>query len=529
MLSRTPAPISRLHRHIIHLSPHFQNKAKSTIIRTLTMVSTTSPEATHFQALIIGSGQAGTPLASAFAAAGQKTALIDRAHIAGCCVNEGCTPTKTLIASGRAAYLTRRGQDYGIHTNGTDKAGKNEVIVDMQRVRERKREIVNSFRGGSEKRLADAGVTVLMGSASFMDSKTVRVIMNEDGSEKIVTADKIFINVGERPAPPSLPGVETLDPSIVLDSTTIQELDVVPEHLVVVGGGYVGVEFAQYVRRLGARVSIVQRGKQLLPREDEDVAGVLRDILTEDGILIYLSSSTTSITRSQTGSGFTLTLNTPSGGQDISGSHILFAAGRIPNTDSLKLPAADVAMNEKGYIVTNPFLETSAEGIYALGDVKGPPAFTHISYDDFRILKSNLLLPPSPDKPLLTTAAREDKIPYVVYTDPQLAHIGLHEAEARRKYAALGKEGHIKVAKMPMSYVARALETDESRGVMKAVVDCGTGRILGFTCLGMEGGELMAVVQMAILGGVRYEVLREAVWAHPSLAESLNNLWGFLE
>ncbi|KAH7383059.1 mercuric reductase [Cadophora sp. MPI-SDFR-AT-0126] len=494
------------------------------------MASVDAPDSktSHFQALIIGSGQAGTPLATAFATAGQKTALIDRAHIAGCCVNEGCTPTKTLIASGRAAYLTRRGQDYGIHTNSAtsgSKDGKNEVIVDMQRVRERKREIVDSFRGGSEKRVANAGVTVLMGSASFVDAKTVKVTMNDDGNEKLVTADKIFINVGERPAPPSLPGVENLDPSIVLDSTSIQELDVVPDHLVVIGGGYVGVEFAQYMCRLGAKVSIVQRGKQLLPREDEDVAGTLLDILTQDGITTHLSSSTASIAPSPTTSGFTLTLKTPTGAVEVQGSHILFAAGRIPNTDSLNLAAASISVNSKGYIVTNPFLETSATDIYALGDVKGPPAFTHISYDDFRILKSNLLLPPSPDKPLLTTKTREDIVPYVVYTDPQLAHIGLHEAEARAKFP----DKQIKVAKMPMSYVARALETDESRGVMKAVVEGDEGRILGFTCLGMEGGEVMAVVQMAMLAGARYEVLQEAVWAHPSLAESLNNLWGFLE
>ncbi|KAG4441932.1 hypothetical protein IFR05_002616 [Cadophora sp. M221] len=485
-----------------------------------------------YDAIIIGSGQAGTPLAAAFAKAGQKTVLIDRSHIGGCCVNEGCTPTKTLIASARAAYVTRRGQNYGIHTKNpsTSKYGKNEVIVDMLRVRERKREIVESFRGGNEKRVDDAGVSVLMGSAGFVDGKTVKVHLNA-GGEKVVRGEKIFINVGERPAPPSLQGVESLDPKIVLDSTSIQELDVVPEHLVVVGGGYVGVEFAQYMSRLEARVSIVQRGKQLLPREDEEIAKVLMDILTEDGIMTYLSSSAVSIAPSLSSPGFNLKIKTPDGEQEISGSHILFASGRIPNTSTLNLQAAGITTNAKGYIPVNAYLETSTSNIYALGDVKGPPAFTHISYDDFRIIRSNLLLSPSsstssPETPkqLLTTTVRQNCIPYVVYTDPQLAHIGLHESEAR----ALFPLKKIQVASMPMSWVARALETDESRGVMKAVVDGESEMILGFTCLGMEGGEVMAVVQMAMLGNVRWRVLEGAVWAHPSLAEGLNNLWGTL-
>ncbi|KAH9222334.1 mercuric reductase [Leptodontidium sp. 2 PMI_412] len=490
---------------------------------------TSTPEA--YDAIIIGSGQAGTPLAAAFAKAVQKTVLIDPAHIGGCCVNEGCTPTKTLIASARAAYLTRRGQDYGIHTNNSSatKDGKNEIVVDMLRVRERKREIVESFRGGNEKRVADAGVTVLMGSAEFVDRKTVKVLLN-GGGEKFVTGEKIFINVGERPAPPTPEGVESLDPRIVLDSTSIQELDVVPDHLVIIGGGYVGVEFAQYMSRLGARVSIVQRGKHLLPREDEDIAKVLQDIFTEDGITTHLSSSAVSIvpsSSSPSSPGFILKIKTSHGEQEISGSHILFASGRIPNTSTLNLQAAGLTTNEKGYIPVNAYLETNTSNIYALGDVKGPPAFTHISYDDFRIIRSNLLLPPSsPGKPkqLLTTTARQNRIPYVVYTDPQLAHIGLHESEAR----ALFPEKEIKVARMPMSWVARALETDESRGMMKAVVDAESEQILGFTCLGMEGGEVMAVVQMAMLGGVGWRGLEEAVWAHPSLAESLNNLWGSL-
>ncbi|KAE8444645.1 hypothetical protein EG329_014393 [Mollisiaceae sp. DMI_Dod_QoI] len=478
----------------------------------------------HYQALVIGSGQAGTPLASAFAKAGQKTALIERAHIAGCCINEGCTPTKTLIASGRVAYLARRGKDYGVHTDGT-KDGKNDVKVDMLKVRQRKRDIVDSFRGGSEKRVEGAGVEVLMGEASFVDEKSVKVKMN-DGSEKVVSADRIFINTGERPAPPQLEGVEKLDPKIVLDSTSIQELDSVPDHLVVIGGGYVGVEFSQLMRRLGAKVTILQRGKQLLPREDPEVAECLFNILKEDGLDILLQSESLSI--SPDGSGFKLKYQNGKEGteRELTGSHILFAAGRIPNTESLSLPAAKVTTNARGYINASEFLETSAPSIYALGDVKGPPAFTHISYDDFRILEKNLISQPSTD--IASKSSTKNRlVPYVVYTDPQLGHIGLHEHEARALYPQEPKR--IKIAKMPMSYVARALETDESRGMMKAVVDAETGLILGFTCLGVEGGEVMAVVQMAMMGKLKWEVLQGAVWAHPSLAESLNNLWGFLE
>jgi pyruvate/2-oxoglutarate dehydrogenase complex dihydrolipoamide dehydrogenase (E3) component len=478
---------------------------------------------THYQALIIGSGQAGTPLASAFAKAGKKTALIDRLHIAGCCVNEGCTPTKTLITSGRVAYLTRRGQDYGIHT-AVKSTGTNALQVDMLKVRERKREIVKSFRGGSEKRLSDAGVEVLMGEASFMDEHTVKVELNE-GGDRLVTADQIFINSGERPAPPKLDNIESIDPKRVLDSTSIQELDELPTHLIVLGGGYVGVEFAQLFRRLGSKVTILQRGDQLLPREDPEIASSLLEIFKEEGLEVLLKSTALSISPSI--HGFDIHIHSASSKEtSISGSHVLFAAGRIPNTDSLNLPVAGIKTNSKNYIVANEFLETSTPNIYVLGDVKGPPAFTHISYDDFRIIQHNLL-PSSSSQSLkrLSTSARANLIPYVVYTDPQLGHIGLHEHEARSKYT----DQLIKVAKMPMNYVARALETDESRGMMKAVINADSGLILGFTCLGIEGGEIMSVVQMAMTGGVRWEVLRDAVWAHPSLAESLNNLWGFLE
>jgi pyruvate/2-oxoglutarate dehydrogenase complex dihydrolipoamide dehydrogenase (E3) component len=472
---------------------------------------------TTYDALILGSGQAATPLALAFASAGKKAAIIEKSHIGGCCVNEGCTPTKTMIASGRAAYLTRRGQDYGVHTKAGE--GGNGVVVDMLKVRQRKRDIVNQFRGGSERRLKAAGVEVISGEGNFVDGKSVRVLLNE-GGERVVKGKRIFVNVGERPAPPQLEGIEKFDEKRVLNSTSVMELDAVPGHLVVVGGGYVGVEFAQLMRRFGAQVSIVQRGKQILPREDREIAENLQDILREDGVKIHLESTTISIAPAP--QGFDLKTKTQGGEESISGTHILFAAGRIPNTSSLNLSAAGIATNSRGYIEANEFLETSTPNIFALGDVKGPPAFTHISYDDFRIIKHNLL---SPSPPITKLSTQTRQVPYVVYTDPQLGHIGLHEHESRTQFP----DRKIKTAKMPMSYVARALETDETRGMMKAVVDWETGEILGFTCLGIEGGEIMSVVQMAMMGGLSWERLRDAIWAHPTLAESLNNLWGFLE
>jgi len=470
----------------------------------------------QYEVIIIGSGQSGTPLAAAFAKAGQRTALIERKNIGGSCINEGCTPTKTLIASGRIAYLVRRGPDYGIHT-GEHEANVNAAAVDMLKVRQRKRNIVASFRGSSETKIEDAGVDLLRGEATFVDEKTLEY-KDSGGNVRTVQGQKIFINVGERPTPPLLEGISSVDENRVLDSTSIQELDEVPGHLVVIGGGYVGVEFAQLFRRLGAQVTIIQHGTQLLPREDKEIAHLLQDIFREDGLTVHLNSDTVRIAPSP--SGFTLYFHSNNCDQTVEGTHILFATGRIPNTDRLKPEAAGIDTDKKGYIITNEYLETSSPSTFAIGDVKGPPAFTHISYDDFRILRSNMLSSPP------TRLSIKDRIvPYVVFTDPQLAHVGLHEKEARAKFP----NKKIQTAKMPMAYVARALETDESRGMMKAVVDGDTGLILGFSCLGIEGGEIMSSVQIAMVGNVPYQKLRDAVLAHPTLAESLNNIWGSLE
>ena len=484
-----------------------------------------------YDAIVIGSGQSGTPLATTLAGAGKKTALIEKEHVGGCCINEGCTPTKTLIASGRVAYLARRAGDYGVLAGGN-------VTVDMKKVKQRRDDIVNSFRSGSEKRLKNAGVDLVRGEAKFVGPKEIAVKLN-DGGNVNCKAELIFINTGERPNAPPLPGLDEVKskvPGRVLDSTTIQALDELPESLIVLGGGYVGLEFAQLFQRLGSKVTVVQRTHQLLPREDADLANSLRDILVEDGLTIHCSTSATGIS---TSAEHPITLSTRSSGtdapSDLHSTHILLAVGRIPNTDMLNLPAAGVATNHRGYVTVTPTLATTAPGVYALGDAKGPPAFTHVSYDDFRIVRDNLGLlspppPPGPPAPR-TTADRDPLNPYVVFTDPQLAHVGLHLSQipADSPLRAEKKGGGLKVATMPMAHVARALETGESRGLMKALVDGGTGRILGFSMLGIEAGEVAAAVQMAMLGGVEWWRLREAVFAHPTLAEALNNLWGFLE
>jgi pyruvate/2-oxoglutarate dehydrogenase complex dihydrolipoamide dehydrogenase (E3) component len=488
-----------------------------------------SMSTTHYDAIVIGSGQGGTPLAKAFAGSGHRTALVERAHLGGCCVNEGCTPTKTMIASGRVAYLARRGPDYGVSFGDSTVPKTNEVKVEMEKVRQRKRDIVTSFRSGSERGVKSAGVDVLMGAAAFHDAKTLQVSLNE-GEERMITADRIFINTGERPTMPNIAGLTTSDgssafpPDVILDSTSIQELATVPSHLLVVGGGYIGLEFGQLFRRLGANVTVVQRALRLLPREDPEISEELLKILIEDGVDVRLSTSPTHLAPGDAPDRtVTMTVQDQQGKQDtIHGSHVLFAAGRTPNTDTLNLSAAGVKTTSRGHVEVTPELQTSVPHIWALGDVKGGPAFTHLSYDDFRILNANLLQSPSPVSPLSIT---DRVVPYVVYTDPQLGHVGLHAAEARQKYGA----DKVKVASMPMAWVARALETDESRGKMKVVIETASERILGFTCLGLEGGELMGVVQMAIVAGASWTKLRDACWAHPSLAESLNNIWPYLK
>ena len=455
--------------------------------------------ASHYDAIVIGSGQGGTPLSMALAKAGMRTALIERKHVGGTCVNEGCTPTKTMVASGRVAYLARRAADYGVHTGA--------ISIDLEKVRQRKRDIVASFRGGSETRIGKTqNLELMMGEASFSGAKAVAV-RTSDGGQQSLSADRIFINAGTRASRPKLEG---LDQVTALDNESIMELGAVPEHLLILGGGYIGLEFGQLFRRFGSRVTIVQSAGQLLTREDPDIAEEVAKILLQDGVEVVLSAKATRVEQA----GQKIQLQIESGGKSttLTGSHLLVATGRAPNSDTLSLSAAAVKTDDHGFIHVNDRLETTAEGIYALGDIKGGPAFTHISYDDFRIIRANLLEGK-------TASMKGRQVPYCVFIDPQLGRVGLTETEAR----AQGRT--FRVAKLPMTSVARALEVDETRGFMKAVVDADTNQILGAAVLGLEGGEVMSVLETAMMGKLPYTTLRDATYAHPTLTESLNNLF----
>jgi pyruvate/2-oxoglutarate dehydrogenase complex dihydrolipoamide dehydrogenase (E3) component len=453
--------------------------------------------ATH-DAIVIGAGQAGVPLSTALARAGKKTALIEADEVGGTCINCGCTPTKTMVASARVAYLARRAADYGVRTGPVD--------VDLGVVRQRKRDVVQSFRQGGLSRIESTpGVELIFGEARFVGDKRLEVSLR-DGSRVELSADLVVINAGLRPAAPPLP----LDGVQPLDSSSIMELDRVPERLLVLGGSYVGLEFAQMFRRFGSQVTVIELGPRLMPREDPDVSNAVADVMREDGLEILLQTAAQSA-RGVDG-GIELRVAGVAGERLLSGTQLLVAAGRVPNTDRLDPGAAGIETDKRGYIVVNDRLEASVPGVYAVGDVTGEPAFTHISYDDYRILRANLLESGSRSR-----AGR--LVPYTVFIDPQLGRVGMSEQEARNA----GR--NIRVARMPMDWVARALEVGEPRGFMKAVVDAETDQILGCAVFGIEGGELMSMMEIAMLARLPYPALRDAVFAHPLLAESLNNLF----
>ncbi|WP_433382575.1 mercuric reductase [Actinoplanes sp. CA-142083] len=453
-----------------------------------------------YDAIVIGTSQGGRFLPVELAQAGRRVALVERDQLGGVCVNTGCTPTKTMVASARLAYQARRGAEYGVRTGP--------VSVDLAAVRERKRAMVAGARENYAGRLAQDGIDLIAGEGRFTGPNTVEVALTGGGTREL-SAPVIVIDTGTRAKPLSIPGAGDVP---VLDSTSIMELDEIPEHLIVLGGGYIGLEFGQMFRRFGSEVTIVQSAARLLMLEDEDVVDEVAAVLRDEGITV-LTSSAPVRAEAAGGGRVRLTVRTEDGEQVIEGSHLLSAIGRVPNTEALTPEAAGIRLDDRGFIVVDEHLETSAPGVYAMGDVKGGPAFTHVSYDDYRVLRANLI---GNEK----ASTRERVVPYAVFIDPQLGRVGLTEREARARGRA------IRVAKLPMSAVVRAIETGETRGFMKAVVDADSGRILGAAVLGSEGGEIMTMIQVAMLGGLTHTDMAGAIFTHPLLAEGLNSLFG---
>lgn len=446
-----------------------------------------------YDAIVIGSGQGGNPLSHKLADLGWRVALIEKEYLGGTCINTGCTPTKTMVASAQVAHYARHAARWGVRTG--------EVSVDLPGIVARKDAIVQSFRSGQQRKVDQRpNLDLNRGHARFVGPHAIQV-----GAE-VLEGERIFVNTGTRP---DIPRIEGLDETAYLTNASIMELREVPEHLLVLGGGYIGLEFGQMFGRFGSRVTIVHRGDEILTREDPDVAAEMQKILEGEGISFVLRARTSRVQRAN--GRITLILDGDGGSQVISGSHLLVAAGRRPNTDDLGLEQAGVQTDAKGYIAVNGRLETNVPGIWALGDVKSGPAFTHISYNDYQILYANLV-----EGQNLTIDHRI--IPYSVFTDPQLGRVGMTEKEARAK-------GHsLKIGKIPMGWVARAIERDETSGFMKLVVDAPNDRILGAAILATEGGELIQMLGTLMLAGLPYTLLKGAVYIHPTLAEGFFTL-----
>lgn len=453
----------------------------------------------NYDAIIIGSGQAGTPLSKKLAKEGWKTVLIEKDQIGGTCTNVGCTPTKTMIASAKRIYDCKNASHLGVHAG--------EIKLNIEEVLDRKNKIVESFRKGATKGLEKTeNLKIIFGTAIFTGKKTLKVTDN-NGQEEELTADKIFIDVGARPSVPKIEGLETIP---YLNSTSMMELYEVPEHLLIIGGGYIGLEFGQMYRRFGSKVTILEEGKRFLEKEDEDIAKCLREILEAEEIEIFTDAQLHSVKKEN--NGIKAVLKTADKEKTINCSHILLATGRKPNTDLLKTDIGGVKTDKRGFIEVNDQLETSVEGVYALGDVKGGPEFTHIAYNDYLVVYNNLIKGKKENY-------HDRLVPYTMFTDPQLGRVGITEEDAKKKGLK------IRVATFPMKHVARAIETGDTRGMMKAIVDEENGAILGVAIVGEQGGEVMTVLQMAMVGGVTWQQIRSLPIAHPLYAESLNNLF----
>ena len=452
----------------------------------------------HVKNVIIGSGEGGKYLAWHLAQSGEQTMVIERRWIGGSCPNINCLPAKNEIWSAKVADLARHAHEFGTLTGP--------ISIDMEAVRKRKREMVAALVAVHVNKYKSTGAELVMGQATFTEAKTLAVRLN-DGGETTITADRIFLNLGTHAAIPPVKGLHEAEPMTHIE---ILELDRLPEHLIVIGGGYVGLEFAQAYRRFGSKVTILQRSAQLIPNEDADVADELQRLLAAEGIDIVLSAEILEV-KGRSGEQVSLIIKTSEGETELAGSHILVATGRVANTAGIGLDLAGVSVTPAGWLQVNDRLETTAPDIWAIGECAGSPQFTHASMDDFRIIRDNL----AGGK----RSTLDRLMPSCLYTDPQVAHVGLSEAEAKRQ----GTPVHI--AKLPMASVLRTRTISETSGFMKAMLAPEDGRILGFTMIGAEAGEVMTVVQMAMQARATYKHLRDAVIAHPTMAEGLNVLF----
>jgi pyruvate/2-oxoglutarate dehydrogenase complex dihydrolipoamide dehydrogenase (E3) component len=447
-----------------------------------------------FDAIVIGSGQGGVPLATNFAKLGWRVALIEEGQLGGSCINYGCTPTKTMIASARIADAVRRGPQFGVHAG--------EARIDMAEIVARKNEISGAFRSGIEHRVKNnPNIALYRGRGRFTGPHTVAV------NGETLTSDKIFINTGTRPRILPIPG---LDQVPYLTNRNIMDLDRVPSSLIALGGNYLGLEFGQLFQRLGSEVTVVELGDQIVPREDAEVSQSLKEALEEEGMNFRLGARTTKIAKTQ--DGVEVTIEKKDGtGETLQGSHLLVAIGQTPNTDDLGLDKAGVETDQAGFIRHNGKLETNVPGVWVLGDVKGGPAFTHVAYDDYLVLTDNLVNGKN-------RTIDNRMVPYALYTDPELGRIGLSEREARAKGYRL------KIGSVPMAHVARAIERGETKGLMKIVVNADNDRILGATILGPEGGELVQILMALMMADAPWTLFKDAMFIHPTLAEGFFSL-----
>jgi pyruvate/2-oxoglutarate dehydrogenase complex dihydrolipoamide dehydrogenase (E3) component len=452
----------------------------------------------RFDALILGSGNGGMYLAWHLAQSGQRTVVVERRWIGGSCPNINCLPTKNEISSAKVVDLARHAETFGLDTGF--------VAVDMEKVRGRKRDMVDHMIDGTRKQYENSGAELMMGGGRFVAPRTLEVQLNGGGS-RMLTAERVFLNLGTHAALPDVPGLADAHP---MTNIELLEVDYVPPHLIVLGGGYVGIELAQAYRRFGSQVTIVQHGAQIAASEDDDVADELRRLLSDEGVDVLESAETLAVS-GRSGSEVTVVVRTPSGEHQIEGSDLLIATGRAPNTADIGLDVAGVQVDGRGFLEVNEKLETTAPGVWGIGECcAGHEQFTHVSFDDYRIIRDNLAGG--------NRSSGDRLIPRCMFTDPPLARVGITERDAQRG----GVE--VRVARLPVSAVLRTQTTGETKGFMKALVTA-DDRIAGFTMVGADAGEVMAVVQMAMLAGMPYQALRDAVLAHPTMAEGLGTLF----